>query len=176
MDKRNDAPTRAADTSTPDTSVTRAVFGDLMAELPSGVAIVTTRGPSGPMGLAVTSLTAYTATPPSVLVSVAHTSRSCDPLGAAEHFGVHLLRRGQDEVAAVFASKAEDKFTGLDWWWDGDVPRLAGALAYLRCQKSSSFTHLDHDVIIGVIEEVERVGDVDPMLYLRRGLAWKVTA
>ncbi len=150
-------------------------FGDLMAELPAGVAVVTTRGPDGPMGLVVTSLTSYTATPPSILVSVAHTSRSYDPLIAAERFGVHVLQRGQDAVATAFASKSDDKFAGLDWRWDGDVPRLEGSLAYLRCHNSKSFTHLDHDVLIGIIEDFEHAAGGQPMLYLRRKFAWRVS-
>lgn len=154
---------------------TPALFGDLMAELPAGVAVVTVRDGQDPKGLVVTSLTAYTADPPSVLVSVAHTSRCYDSLLAASHFGVHVLRAGQDEVAGVFASKADDKFAGLDWGWDGDVPRLQGTLAYLRCETSKAFHHLDHTVLIGTIGDVHRDADAEPMLYLRRRFAWRVS-
>ena len=155
---------------------TPALFGDLKAELPAGVAVVTAKGPDGPKGLVVTSLTAYTADPPSILVSVAHSSRSYDTLLAAEHFGVHLLRTGQDVVAGRFASKADDKFAELEWDWDGDVPRVAGALAYLRCETSKAFHHLDHTVVIGTILDVHRDEAAEPMLYLRRGFAWRVSA
>lgn len=156
---------------------TPAHFGDLMAELPAGVAVITTKGEDGaPKGLVVTSLTAYTAEPPSVLVSVAHSSRCYHALLAAEHFGVHVLQLGQDEVASVFASKADDKFAGLPWEWDGEVPRIAGSLAYLRCRTSKAFEHLDHTVLIGLIEEADRVEQVEPMLYLRRAFAWRVSS
>lgn len=155
---------------------TPAHFGDLMAELPAGVAVITVKGDDEqPKGLVVTSLTAYTAEPPSILVSVAHSSRCYSALLAAEHFGVHVLQVGQDAMASTFASKADDKFAGLDWAWDGDVPRIAGSLAYLRCRTSKAFEHLDHTVMIGIIEEVERVEQVEPMLYLRRAFAWRVS-
>lgn len=157
-------------------AMTPELFGDLMAELPAGVAVVTARTDDEPKGLVVTSLTAYTATPPSVLVSVAHSSRCHDALLDASHFGVHVLQLGQDEVASRFASKAEDKFAGLDWDWDGDVPRLCGALAYLRCRTSKAVEHLDHTVLIGIIEDCERVDAAEPMVYLRRRFAWRVTA
>ncbi|MCW3013302.1 MAG: hypothetical protein JWO02_394 [Solirubrobacterales bacterium] len=155
--------------------LTPALFGDLMAELPAGVAVVTARGEDGPKGLVVTSLTAYTADPPSILVSVAHSSRCYGTLVAAERFGVHVLRTGQDDVAARFASKADDKFAGLDWTWDEDVPCLDGALAYLRCETSASFVHLDHTVLIGTIADVQRDEQAEPMLYLRRRFAWRVS-
>lgn len=154
---------------------TPALFGDLMAELPAGVAVVTAKGPDGPKGLVVTSLTAYTADPPSILVSVAHSSRSYDTLLGATQFGVHLLRAGQDAVAGTFASKADDKFADLDWDWDGDVPRVNGALAYLRCETSKAFHHLDHTVVIGTITDSFRDEAAEPMLYLRRGFAWRVS-
>jgi flavin reductase (DIM6/NTAB) family NADH-FMN oxidoreductase RutF len=153
---------------------TPALFGSLMGELPAGVGVITTRAADDPKGLVVTSLTAYTAEPPSVLVSVAHTSRSYDALLEGSHFGVHVLRQGQDDVASAFASKAEDKFAGLDWDWDGDVPRLHGSLAYLRCRTAKSFTHFDHTVLIGVIEHCDRDEEAEPMVYLRRRFAWRL--
>jgi flavin reductase (DIM6/NTAB) family NADH-FMN oxidoreductase RutF len=157
------------------TTVSPVDFADLMAELPAGVCVITTKGPSGPMGLVVTSMTAYTAEPPSILCSVAHTSRCFGSLLGADHFGVHLLHNGQESIARTFASKADDKFAELDWSWDGDVPRVHGALAYMRCANEADFTHLDHTVVIGVIERVEREDELDPMLYLRRRFAWRVS-
>ncbi|WP_354698847.1 Flavin-dependent monooxygenase, reductase subunit HsaB [Paraconexibacter sp. AEG42_29] len=156
-------------------SCTSAMFGDLMAELPAGVAVVTVGDGGTPKGLVVTSLTAYTANPPSILVSVAHTSRSYDSLLAASHFGVHVLQVGQDEVAGKFASKDEDKFAGIDWEWDGDVPKVNGSLAYLKCETSKAFHHLDHTVLIGEIGDVDRDEAAEPMLYLRRRFAWRVS-
>jgi flavin reductase (DIM6/NTAB) family NADH-FMN oxidoreductase RutF len=155
-------------------AMTPQLFGDLMAELPAGVAVVTTRHGDEPKGLVVTSLTAYTAEPPSVLVSVAHSSRCYGALLEASHFGVHILQLGQDAVAGAFASKSDDKFAGLDWDWDGDVPRLGGTLAYLRCRTSKAFEHLDHTVLIGIIEDCHRLDAAEPMVYLRRRFAWRL--
>lgn len=146
-----------------------------MAELPASVAVVTARSGDEPRGLVVTSLTGYTDDPPSVLVSVAHASRSHDALAGAEHFGAHVLHVGQEPLAARFAGRGDDKFADLEWGWDGDVPRLDGALAYLRCRRSASFTHLDHTVVIGLIEAHERQTSAEPMVYLRRAFAWRVT-
>jgi flavin reductase (DIM6/NTAB) family NADH-FMN oxidoreductase RutF len=154
--------------------ITPGVFADLMAELPAGVAIITTPTEDGPpMGLAVTSLTAYTAEPASIMTSVAHTSRCHRHLLDTEHFGVHLLHNGQEDIAKVFASKADDKFAELDWEWDDGVPRVHGTLAYMRCAREATFTHLDHTVLIGAIEHVDRADEVDAMLYVRRRFSWR---
>lgn len=155
-------------------AVDPALFGDLMCELPSGVAVVTTRGPQGPIGLAVTSVTSYTAAPPSVLVSIADSSRCYDHLLAGETFGVHVLHAGQQDIARTFASKADDKFAELAWAWDGDVPHIAGALAFLRCATEASFTHRDHTILIGRITSTRWTDDVEPMVYLRRRFAWRL--
>jgi flavin reductase (DIM6/NTAB) family NADH-FMN oxidoreductase RutF len=154
-------------------TITTDLFADLMSELPAGVAIITTQGPNGPMGLAVTSLTAYTAEPPSIMASVAHTSRCYEHLLSAEHFGVHLLHNGQEPIAKVFAGKSDDKFAELEWSWDGDIPHVHGSLAYMRCSREAHFTHLDHTVLIGAIQTVERAESVDPMLYVRRRFSWR---
>lgn len=156
------------------TAFDRTAFGNLMGELPAGVAVITTRAAEQPKGLVVTSLTAFTADPPSVLVSVDHGSRSHSALLEGSHFGVHVLRHGQDDVAAAFAGKTEDKFANLDWEWDGDVPRLDGSLAYLRCRTEKSFAHFDHTVLVGVIEHCDQAEDAEPMVYLRRRFAWRL--
>ncbi len=100
------------------------LFPEAMSHLASGVAVITARRPDGlPCGLAATSITSYSAQPPSLLVSIWHGSRCHLALEACEHFGVHLLRSDQLEVAHGFANReAEDKFAGLGWSWDDDVP------------------------------------------------------
>jgi flavin reductase (DIM6/NTAB) family NADH-FMN oxidoreductase RutF len=52
------------------------LFTESMTVLASGVAVVTARRPDGPpCGIAATSLSSYSAHPPSLLVSVWHASR-----------------------------------------------------------------------------------------------------
>ena len=149
------------------------LFVEAMTSLASGVAVVTTRKPGGePCGLAVTAVTSYSAHPPSLLVSIAHVSRCHAALTGARHFGVHILRSDELELAHRFADRqAEDKFGGLDWSWDRDVPELAGTLAYLRCRRSASFPRYDHTVVIGDLEG-GRVEPGEPLLYARRRMDW----
>jgi flavin reductase (DIM6/NTAB) family NADH-FMN oxidoreductase RutF len=149
------------------------LFREAMAHLASGVAVVTgRRADAAPCGIAATSLTSYSAHPPSLLVSVWHGSRCHDALAAADHFGVHLLRADELELAHRFADRlAEDKFAGLDWSWDEDVPELGGALAYLRCRRAENFARYDHTVLIGDLER-GRFESGDPLVYSRRRMDW----
>jgi flavin reductase (DIM6/NTAB) family NADH-FMN oxidoreductase RutF len=152
------------------------LFRDAMAGLCSGVAVLTARRPDArPCGLVATSVSAFSAAPPSVLTSIGHTSRCHHALAECSHFGVHLLSAGQEHVAHVFASLSEDKFGDVDWDWDADVPRLGGALAYLRCRRSALFELYDHSILIGDVIGGRR-DPGEPLVYLERRMDWRVQA
>jgi flavin reductase (DIM6/NTAB) family NADH-FMN oxidoreductase RutF len=149
------------------------LFREAMTHLASGVAVITARRPDGlPCGIAATSLTSYSAHPPSLLVSVWHESRCHGALASCERFGVHLLRSDELALAHAFADRAsEDKFVGREWSWDGDVPELSGTLAYLRCRRVDNFVRYDHTVLIGDLEG-GRLEQGEPLVYARRRMDW----
>ena len=148
------------------------LFGEAMASLASGVSVITARrADAQPCGLAATSVSSYSANPPSLLVSVAHESRCHEALATCERFGVHILHAGEEPIARVFAGRGDDKFAGLDWRWDRDVPELAGSLAYLRCRRVESLSRYDHTILIGDIE-AGRHEHAEPLLYARRRMDW----
>jgi flavin reductase (DIM6/NTAB) family NADH-FMN oxidoreductase RutF len=151
-----------------------ALFRESMAGLVSGIAVVTARRDDDrPCGLVATSISSFSASPPSVLVSIGHTSRCHTALAECEHFGVHLLRDGQAGVANLFASLAQDKFADLDWRWDDDVPVIGGTLAYLRCRRSALFELYDHSILIGDLIGGER-SDGQPLVYMDRRMDWRL--
>jgi len=151
----------------------QVLFREAMSVLASGVAVITARRPDGrPCGIAATSLSSYSAHPPSLLVSVWHGSRCHAALEAADHFGVHLLRSDELELAHRFANRElEDKFDGLDWAWDDDVPELGRTLAYLRLRRTANFVRYDHTLLIGDLER-GRLEEGEPLVYARRRMDW----
>jgi flavin reductase (DIM6/NTAB) family NADH-FMN oxidoreductase RutF len=152
---------------------TDTLFREAMTHLASGVAVITARrAEGGPCGIAATSLTSYSVHPPSLLVSVWHESRCHDALAGSEHFGVHLLKSDEVGLAQRFADRTlEDKFEGLEWSWDEDVPELAGTLAYLRCARGANFVQYDHTILIGDLEG-GRLEQGEPLVYARRRMDW----
>ena len=143
-----------------------------MASLASGVTVLTARRPDGhPCGLAATSVASYSADPPSLLASVAHSSRCHRALSGSERFGVHILRADELALAHAFAGKGDDKFRGVDWRWDGDVPELTGTIAYLRCRRVANFERYDHTILIGDLDG-GRIESGEPLLYARRRMDW----
>jgi flavin reductase (DIM6/NTAB) family NADH-FMN oxidoreductase RutF len=148
------------------------LFHEAMSSLASGVAVITARRADGhPCGLAATSVASYSAHPPSLLVSISHSSRCHAALSACERFGVHLLRADELPLAQVFAGTGDDKFSGVAWRWDDEVPVLDGTLAYLRCRRVANFDRYDHTVLIGDLEG-GRMGQGEPLLYARRRMDW----
>ena len=148
------------------------LFHEAMASLASGVVVITARHAAGhPCGLAATSVASYSASPPSLLASIDHGSRCHPALRECAQFGVHLLRAGQEPLARVFAGKGDDKFAGLDWEWDEDVPRLADVLAYLRCRRAENFERYDHTILIGDVSGGGYDGG-EPLLYSQRRMDW----
>ena len=151
------------------------MFRDAMAGLCSGVAVVTARQPDGgPCGLVATSVSSFSAAPASVLVSVGHTSRCHEALSEGQWFGMHLLAADQENLAHVFADPAsEDKFAGLEWDWDEDVPVLGGVVSYLRCRRVARFDLYDHSVLIGEVAGGRHEGG-DPLVYMDRRMDWRL--
>jgi flavin reductase (DIM6/NTAB) family NADH-FMN oxidoreductase RutF len=149
------------------------LFRDAMSHLASGVAVITARRADElPCGIAATSLVSYSIHPPSLLVCVWHESRCHAAIAEAERFGVHLLRSDQVAIAQRFADReAEDKFADVDWGWDGDVPQVAGVLAYLRCRRAANFERYDHTIVIGDLE-TGRIERGEPLVYARRRMDW----
>ena len=150
------------------------LFHEAMATLASGVAVITARRRDGhPCGLAATSVASYSANPPSLLASIDHASRCHGALSECERFGIHILRTEDESLARTFAGRGHDKFAGLAWGWDSDVPRLEGPLAYLRCRRAESFTRYDHTILIGDVEGGS-VGAGEPLVYARRRMSWSL--
>ena len=150
------------------------LFRQAMATLAAGVAVITARRPDGhPCGLVATSVSSFSAEPPSVLVSVAHSSRCHAALTGGDAFGVHVLAADQEPLAHVFADRGDDKFAGVDWDWHEDVPRIAGVLSYLRCRRSALFELYDHTLLVGdVLGGALRAGR--PLVYMGRSMAWRL--
>jgi flavin reductase (DIM6/NTAB) family NADH-FMN oxidoreductase RutF len=106
------------------------------------------------------------------MCSIWHSSRCHDALAASDHFGVHLLRSDELDLAHRFADRElPDKFDGLTWSWDGDVPELEGTLAYLRCRRADNFVRYDHTILVGDLDG-GRLEEGHPLVYARRRMDW----
>lgn len=100
----------------------------------TGVTVVTSVHAGRPCGITVNSFASVSLEPPLVLISVARKARAHACLEASGAFAVNVLAEGQEDLARLFASLAEDKFTGLAYRLSpGGQPLLRGIHAWLDC-------------------------------------------
>jgi flavin reductase (DIM6/NTAB) family NADH-FMN oxidoreductase RutF len=143
-------------------------FRDTVGRFPTGVTVVTARGASGPAGLTTNAFTSLSLDPPLVLVCFDNESRTLPVVREAGRFAVNVLRRGQEDLAAVFASKRvqTEKFSEVAHAEREGVPVLDDALAWLVCTVRELLPGGDHTVGIGAVETMEAF-DGEPLLFWR---------
>ncbi|MGE0314264.1 MAG: flavin reductase family protein [Lautropia sp.] len=134
---------------------------------PTGVAVVASRASNGALvGLTVNSIAPVALVPARLLWSLASTSTSRAVFDAAPYFTVNVLGEDQLALARQMASKASDRFAGVDWRPASvsGLPLLAGCIASFECRRSSTVEIGDHVVFVGDIVDFEESGG-PPLLY-----------
>src|SRR5947199_4540263 len=90
-----------------------AQFKLAMSHFASGVTVVTTEQEGTPYGMTVAAFSSLSLHPPLVLICVEKSVRTHEAIAAAGKFGVSILSESQSDVSNRFASRGEDKFSGI---------------------------------------------------------------
>jgi flavin reductase (DIM6/NTAB) family NADH-FMN oxidoreductase RutF len=131
-------------------SVANADFRQFMRHWPTGVAVVTTAGPSGPLGCTVIALMSLSVEPPLLVVSLGEDSRTLAAIRGTDLFGASILAAAQRELSERFASCArEERFTGVVLRVEHGIPLLAGAAAQMVCAVQQLEQIADHVLVVG---------------------------
>jgi flavin reductase (DIM6/NTAB) family NADH-FMN oxidoreductase RutF len=135
------------------------------------VAIVTCRGPDGPAGLTTNAIASLSLHPLLLLVCFDNGSRTLSAVRKARRFAVNVLRSGQEDLAAVFASKrvAREKFEAVTHVDAHGVPVLDGALAWLACDLRELHPGGDHTIGIGAVTHLDADPGGEPLVWFRGG-------
>lgn len=106
---------------------------------PAGVAVITADPGTGPVGLTASSVASVSAAPPILAFSLASSSGSAAVVAAAETFVVHLLTAADLDLARLFATPGNDRFTEALAWrrLPTGEPLLAHGGTALRCRALS---------------------------------------
>ncbi|MEV4616916.1 flavin reductase family protein [Kitasatospora sp. NPDC049258] len=149
-----------------------------MAQLASGVSLVTANDPEDgeDVGMTATSFLSVSLEPPLVLVSVRTDSRMDEVLTRAEAWAVSLLDEGQRALASRFAMKGRlsDRLLFADTPhrpgpWSA-APLIDGALATVECRTEQRVEAGDHVLVLGRVLEARVSGPAGrPLLYFRGG-------
>src|SRR6185437_173499 len=109
-------------------------FRHVLGHFCTGVTVITTAGPQGPVGFACQAFAALSLTPPLVLFCPSRTSSTWPVIEQSGHFCVNVLTDGQQELARRFGASGGDKFAGVPWSASpGGSPVLDGALTWVEC-------------------------------------------
>ena len=131
----------------------RRVLGSFV----TGVTVVTTVDANGkPYGLTANSFTSVSLDPPLVLWNQSTTAPSHPVFRDAGRFAINILAEDQVGISKRFATRADNKFEGLDCDIGlGGIPLVRGCAATLECRKVAVHTGGDHVVFIGEVERID---------------------
>lgn len=154
-------------------SVPPQLYREIMACFPTGVAVVTAHEAGDrPRGLTLSAFCPVSLDPPLVLVCIDRGSNTLPALQASGGFTVNFLAGGREHLAVLYASKAEEKFTGIAWSRpelpEGGPILHEDAAAYAVCVTRQCFEAGDHWVFIGEVRHGAVIEGRLPLLYHRR--------
>ncbi len=148
------------------------VYRDTIGRFPTGVAVVTAVGPAGPAGMTTNAVASLSLDPLLLIVCFETRSRTLEVVRSSRRFAVSVLRAGDEELAAVFASKrvAPEKFaalTGHRWSEQHGLPVLDRALAWIACELRELLPGGDHEIGIGEVIGTGAGEEGDPLVFYR---------
>lgn len=135
----------------------------------TGITVVTTHGPEGPVGVTANSFNSVSMDPPLVLWSLSKQSGSLPAFQAHRRWVINVLAETQRELSNQFARRGPDKFAGVDAVADDAGPILTGTLATFVCDTEHEYDGGDHIILVGRVTRFERSPAGPPLLYFRGG-------
>jgi 3-hydroxy-9,10-secoandrosta-1,3,5(10)-triene-9,17-dione monooxygenase reductase component len=135
----------------------------------TGVAVITGRGPDGPVGMTANALCSLSLDPPLALVCFDNGSRTLPVVRAAGRFGINVLSHEQDQLSGVFASKLGEleKFSDIPHRMVEEVPIIDGVLAWLACELRALHPGGDHTIGVGAVLELGEDPSREPLVWYR---------
>lgn len=147
--------------------VTDQSFRDLMAGVCAPVTVVTTAIDGRPHGATVSAFASLSLRPPMVTIALDRNSVLLERILAVGRLGVNVLGRAQDELALAFARRAVDRFAGVEWRMEHDLPRLLEAPGWMACDLADTVQGGDHILLLAEVVECATVV-APPLVYGHR--------
>jgi flavin reductase (DIM6/NTAB) family NADH-FMN oxidoreductase RutF len=128
----------------------------IMRTFPTGITIVTTIDEDGtPRGLTTNAVMSASLEPPLLLVCLDLKSRTLPALRKSGAFVVNFMAAEAEDVCRVFASKADDKFSLVEYELSArSLPVLhLHTLAWVECSIEREIDLGDHVGFVGLVED-----------------------
>lgn len=154
----------------PENTVDVATFKKAMRSLAGAVSVITVGTGDSRTGFTATSVSSFSAEPPTILVSLNRDSSSWPALRDAKSFAVNILTDTQSGIADRFAGrggiKGNDRYVG--WEWDRLASGTLGlrtAVAVIDCELDETIERYSHVIVLGRVRSVDLLTDEQPLLY-----------
>lgn len=132
-------------------------FRHVMAELPSGVTVLTTASTNGPVGMTTSAVTSLSMDPMLILACLHNRSGTLALILRHQAFAVNVLPATMDDVSRTFAEKPlPERFSGVPHHYQDTVPVLDDALASITCRVHTTHPGGDHTILIGSVTNTAR--------------------
>ena len=142
-------------------------FRRALGQFPTGVTVITTVADNGePIGCTASSFNSVSIEPGLVLWSLDKANFSKDIFVNASYFAVNILSEKQVETSNRFASRSEDKFSGIAYEKGlGGAPLFEGCCCYFQCKTWNVYEGGDHVIIVGEVIEYQYQDDLKPLVF-----------
>jgi flavin reductase (DIM6/NTAB) family NADH-FMN oxidoreductase RutF len=143
-----------------------------LGRVPSGLFVLTARGPAGETGMLASWVQQCSFDPPQVSVALRKGRYVLDWLADGAAFGVNVIPEGEKRLVAHFGKgfePGEPAFAGLAVERvDGSAPALGAAHAFLDCRVVGRFDAGDHLLVIGRVVAGRVQSHDRPATHVRR--------
>jgi flavin reductase (DIM6/NTAB) family NADH-FMN oxidoreductase RutF len=165
MSNTSKAALETRNTAIDESSFDIKAFRRALGSFPTGVAIITASGRDGLVGVTANSFASVSLSPPLVLWSLSHTSRSYETFIQSDSFAINILADNQIAISQQFASSSEDKFSSICWNKGATgSPLIDGALAYFDCRCEAQYDGGDHTIMVGHVADFAR-SEGSPLIF-----------
>jgi flavin reductase (DIM6/NTAB) family NADH-FMN oxidoreductase RutF len=155
--------------------VDEQLFKDVMARIPTGVAVITSVSERGFHGVTVSSFGSLSLDPPLVYACILREIQSHDLLAAADRFVINVLAREHTFYADQFSGQAplaDPSFAKVRHHLGATgVPRIDGCISWIECRHWQQYAGGDHTIFVGEIDELLLGTADDPLIYYDREFA-----
>ncbi|WP_290055625.1 flavin reductase family protein [Amycolatopsis solani] len=132
---------------------------------PSGVTAVCALDDGVPRGMAASSFTSVSLSPPLVSICVQRTSSTWPLLRNRPRLGLSVLAEGQDDACLSLSARGGDRFRDVDWEpGPHDSVFISGSSAWLECSPYDEVLAGDHVIALLKIHRL-RTAAAPPLVF-----------
>lgn len=157
----------AASVETPhEPHVPQDKYREILGQFCTGITVISGIVDGRPVGFTCQSFSALSLDPPLVLVCPQRSSTTWPQIRRTGRFTVSVLGADQRDVSNAFARSGTDKFDGVDWSLSpAGNPVIDGSIAWLDCWVLREIDGGDHEIVISLVDNLERGSDSAPLLF-----------